>query len=79
MKIAFTTDMKLGLNRFAAGDEFDIPDERFAQALIAAGHAKAAEGSRKGRPKEAETRRERTRSPSQSNYKTRQIKAEDSD
>jgi hypothetical protein len=72
MKVTFTTDMKLGLNRFAAGDELDIPDERFAQALIAAGHATAAGEKKSKKPVEAkEPPKEEAKT-----YKTRQIKAE---
>jgi hypothetical protein len=71
MKITFTGDVKLGLNRFAAGDELDIPDERFAQALIAAGHAEATSEKK---PKKAEVKEATKEEPK--TYKTRQLKAE---
>jgi hypothetical protein len=71
MKIAFTNDIKLGMNRFAAGDEADLPD-RFAQALIAAGHAAAA-GEKKSK-KTVEVKETKEEEPK--TYKTRQLKAE---
>jgi hypothetical protein len=74
MKITFTGDMKLGLNRFAAGDELDIPDERFAQALITAGHATAASEKKPKKPEAKEAKEEPKEEPKA--YKTRQIKAE---
>lgn len=76
MKIVATRDMRFGMTQLAEGEEIDLPDD-FAKRLIHAGHATEAgdKPAKKARAAKDETKEE----PPKKEYKTRQIKAEDSD
>ena len=76
MKIVLNADLRVGTRRFADGDEVDLPD-RFAQALVNAGKATAANDKPAKKQKKAADPVEEERP--KKDYKTRQIKAEDSD
>jgi hypothetical protein len=76
MKIIISETMRFGTNRFEEGEEVDLPD-RFALALIA--HGKASDAGDKPAKKAKKAEEPDEEEKPKKDYKTRQIKAEDTD
>ena len=75
MKVIFKEGLRLGLKRFNEGNEIDIPD-KFAAMLIRGGKVEPANDKPAMKtPKKAEEEEEKPKK----SYKTRHIKAEDTD
>jgi hypothetical protein len=74
MKLIATMPLRFGLQTYAEGDEFEVPD-KFGEALVAAGNASEAteKPAKKPAAKKAEPEEKEAKSKT---YKTRQIKAE---